>query len=234
MMEQTNYIRSIISMCFSFKTSIISYTLGMASAAFALYTGQLMLGVLILFYSQMQLAEALIWRGIDTNDLDLNRAGTSYGKYLLPTHNVALGIGLLLSIVLIQKRTLKLNDFVPLVVGVIFYGIIMMLYARGNFADTTFPANQCAEPKDCQSWGNRLRWPFPHSWYMASYFISLIILFFYYDGPINSKIFLCTAFSVLLISTAYVAPRSVGSLWCASTALAAPIIVGVNWLLTRQ
>lgn len=220
-------------MCFSFKTSIVSYTLGMASAAFALYTDQLMLGMLILFYSQMQLAEAMIWRGIDTNNLELNRTGTSYGKYFLPTHVLALGIGLLLSVILVQKRTLGLKDFVPLVVGVIFYGIIMLMYSQQQFADTTFPANKCPEPKDCQTWGNRLQWPFPHSWYLVSYFISIVILFYYYDGPVKSKIFLCSAFSILFIATTLASPKSLGSLWCASTAMFAPVIVGVNWWLTK-
>lgn len=222
-------------MCFSFRTSLISYTLGMLSSAFAIYTGQLMLGVLILFYSQMQLAEAFIWKGIDENNLKFNRIGTSYGKYLLPTHNVAIGLGLIFSVLLIQKRSLTIQDFIPLVIGIIFYGIIMLVYVHSKSKNVTFPANQCSpNPRKCQSWGNRLRWPFAHSWYVASYFISLFLLFIFYDGPYKSKIFLLVAFSILFAGTAFIVPHSVGSAWCFSTAIAAPIIVGVNWLLIRS
>lgn len=221
-------------MCFSFRTSLVSYTLGMLSAAFAIYTGQWMLGILVLFYSQMQLAEAFIWKGIDENNLKLNRIGTSYGKYLLPTHNFAIGLGLIFSVLLIQKRSLVLRDFIPLVIGIIFYGIIVLLYAHTKSKDVTFPANQCSSnPRECQNWGNRLRWPFPHRWYVASYIISLILLFTFYDGSSRSKIFLLISFSVLFAGTALITPHSVGSAWCFSTAIAAPLIVGVNWLITR-
>src|SRR5437016_14681034 len=107
-------------MCYSVQTSIISYSLGMGSAAFAFYTGKLMLGFLISFYAQMQLAELIIWRGIDTNNTNLNRIGTSYGKYLLPTHNIAIGLGVVFSAILIEKRSLEPKDFIPLVIGLIF------------------------------------------------------------------------------------------------------------------
>ena len=53
-------------MCYDFKTSIISYSLGMIAAIFALCTRQYILGMLILFYVQMQLSEALIWKGLDS------------------------------------------------------------------------------------------------------------------------------------------------------------------------
>ncbi|NDE11875.1 MAG: hypothetical protein EBZ95_15155, partial [Chitinophagia bacterium] len=75
-------------MCYDVKTSIISYSSGMVAAIFALCTRQYILGMLILFYSQMQLAEALIWKGIDTNNKSLNKIGTSYGKYFLASHNI--------------------------------------------------------------------------------------------------------------------------------------------------
>jgi hypothetical protein len=222
-------------MCFSFRTSIISYSLGMLSGAFAIYTGQWMLGTLILFYSQMQLAEAFIWKGIDENNLKLNRIGTAYGKYALGTHNFAIGLGLIFSVILIQKRELVLRDFIPLVIGIIFYGIVMMIYANTKSLDVTFPANKCSSnPRECQNWGNRLRWPFPHKWYVISYVISLGLLFLFYDGPIRSKVFLLIIFSILFAGTAIITPNSVGSAWCFSTAVAAPIIVGINWLLTRS
>ena len=79
-------------MCYSQTTSIISYTVGMLSAIFAFFTGQYVLGMLVLFYSQMQLSELMIWKGIDDGDIGLDGKGTAYGKYLLPTHNIAGGL----------------------------------------------------------------------------------------------------------------------------------------------
>ena len=52
-------------MCYSFQASIISYTLGMFSALFALSTNQIIIGFFILAYAQIQIAEAIIWKGID-------------------------------------------------------------------------------------------------------------------------------------------------------------------------
>ena len=119
-------------MCYSVKTSIISYILGIIAGIFALSTRQITLGILILTYSQMQLAELLIWQGIDTYNDNLNRTGTSYGKYLLAIHNIAIGIGIILSIIYVSKEKLKFMDFIPLIVGILFFLYIFLynLYDR--------------------------------------------------------------------------------------------------------
>ena len=70
-------------MCYSFQTSIFSYCIGMLSSIFAMCTNQITIGFLILFYTQMQLAEALIWKGIDTDNVHLNKIGTAIAKYSL-------------------------------------------------------------------------------------------------------------------------------------------------------
>ena len=219
-------------MCFSFRTSLISYTLGMLSGAFAIYTGQLMLGTLVLFSSQMQLAEAFIWKGIDENSLKLNRAGTSYGKYLLPTHNFAIGLGLIFSVLLIQKRFLTINDFIPLVIGIIFYGIIMVLYSHTKSKNVTFPANRCNQiPENVKTGeivyvghfrivGTRLAMLF-HYYYYLFFMMDLSDLKYFYSSHLVYYLP-----ELLLL-------HSVGSSWCFSTAIAAPVIVGINWLLIR-
>ena len=125
-------------MCYSFKTSLISTTLGLLSSFFAFYTRQYVLGTLILFYTQMQVSEAIIWHGIDTNSESVNRFGTSYGKYLLASHNIAVGLGIILSILLISKRKLNLKDFIPLCVGILFFlFIVIYYYSPNNYPDTT-------------------------------------------------------------------------------------------------
>lgn len=220
-------------MCYSFRTSIISYTLGMASGVFALCTRQWVLGSLILAYSQMQLSEAMIWHGIDKNDMDWNKKGTKYGQYLLATHNIAIGLGIILSIIFISKRSLTLKDFIPVIVGVIFFlAVVFLEYMPRKFSDVTFPDKQTCDNK-CQSPENRLKWPFPHTWYLWSYLISVILIFIYVK-PNQSKFLILVAFSVSFLVSALIYPHTVGSVWCNSTAFLAPMMVMVNYYMIRN
>ena len=107
-------------MCYDLRTSLLFYTVGMISAIFAIYTGfsnnnsgQLILGFLVLTYVQVQLGEAIIWRGIDTNSTNLNKTGTDYLKYTLSMHIIGIAIGVLISVIIIEKRGLKIKDFIP-------------------------------------------------------------------------------------------------------------------------
>jgi len=221
----------IIKMCYSFNTSIMSYTLGMISGIVALFTNQIVLGILILCYTQMQLSEALIWKGIDTNNINLNKKGTKYGKYLLATHNIAIGLGIIIAI-LIQKQKLKWTDYLPLIVGVLFFiFVVTFYYYKKDYLDITYPINNCSD-KSCQNAENRLKWPYPHGWYIFSYIISLIILLFYIN-PNKSKIFLASVFTITLLVSMFVYPKSTGSVWCFSTSWLAPIIVLINYFLVN-
>jgi len=83
-------------MCYNLQTSIVSFIFAMTSGIVAIYLKQYILGILILCYGQMQLSEVLIWKGINDNNSYLNRLGTAYGKYLLPAHNLAIGLGIYL------------------------------------------------------------------------------------------------------------------------------------------
>ena len=218
-------------MCYSFNTSIISYTLGMLSAIVAFYAKEYVLGMLILFYTQMQLSEAMIWRGIDTQDQGLNRAGTTYGKFLLPTHNIAIGLGILLTVILVSKRKPILKDWIPLLVGIGFFAFICLVYYRKNdYPQETYPANGSCSDRSCQNAENRLKWPYPHFWYIFSFTISLIFLIFYIE-PMKVKIFLGVIFSALFIASSLIFPKTVGSVWCFSTAVMAPVIVAGTLLL---
>ena len=221
-------------MCFSFNTSIISFTLGILAVIFAFTTRQYILGTLILFYAQMQLSEAMIWKGIDTNNKKLNQIGTIYGKYTLPTHNIAIGIGILLSIFILRKRKLFIKDIIPLIMGIIFFiSIIYFYYYKKSYLNETYPLDKTCQTKTCQNNGNRLQWPYPHGWYMWSYGISLILLFIYIK-PLNTKIFLTIIFTLTLFLTKIIAPNTIGSVWCFLTAILAPIIVIVNYFIIRN
>ena len=219
-------------MCYSVKTSIISYTLGIASAIFAFATRQLVLGMLILAYCQMQLSEIMIWHGIDTNNIKLNRFGTSFGKYLLAVHNIAIGLGILLSVIFISKQKLTAKFYLPLIAGIIFFLVILFTqYLPKKYPDVTFPLKESC--RECQNPENRLAWPYPHSWYIFSYLLSLVIMILY-TKPRGSKIVFIVFFSTLFALSAFVFPRTVGSVWCFSTAILAPLVVLVNYLVIRK
>jgi hypothetical protein len=209
-------------MCYSFHASVISYTIGICSAIFALCTHQTILGLLILFYSQMQLSEAFIWKGIDNKNINMNRLGTRIGQFLLPTHNIAIGIGILLLAVDF--------NYIPLIIAILFYIMILFIYKFNHYKTTTYPANKSCHDKSCQE--NRLKWPFPHDWYIYSFVISLLFLILYIE-PLASKVFLGVFFVFTFFASLFIYPYSIGSVWCFSTAILAPFLVIVNYFLIK-
>ena len=221
-------------MCYSFKTSLISYILGISSAIFAILTNQIVLGVFILVYSQIQFAEMLIWHGIDTNNDNMNRLGTSYGKYILVTHNIAIGLGILLYISFVKKEELKIYDFWPLIAGIVFFICVLIFYSKSNKLekDLTYPLNRnCEDVNKCQNMNNRLNWPWSYNWYYISFAMSIII-FLLYIKPVESCIlFLSVFIGTFLLFNLIFDKLVVGSLWCFSAAILAPLLVIVNYFI---
>jgi len=223
-------------MCYSFRTSLISYSLGIISGIFALCTRQIVLGTLILAYSQMQLAELMIWKGIDDNNISLNKTGTSFGKYLLATHNIAIGLGIIVSLIVISKKKVNFIDFLPLIIGIVFFlFIVFYYYLPKKYPDITLPLDpKCIDTSNkCQNPNNRLKWPWPHGWYLMSYLISVILMIVYIK-PVYTKIWLAFIFSASFAFMAIFRPTVVGSLWCFSTAILAPLIVIINYFLIKD
>lgn len=156
-------------MCYNFRTSLISYTLGIISGIFCLLTRQYVIGTLILVYSQIQLSEMMIWYGIDNNNININRKGTTFGKYILATHIVAIGIGIILSKTFLLKRELNFRDYIPLIIGIFFFlCICIYYYFPGNYPDVTYQQDRTCKDKSCQTQGNRLKWTYPNKWYILS------------------------------------------------------------------
>ena len=221
-------------MCFSFETSVISYILAMFSAIFAFTTRQIVLGCLILSYAQMQLSELLIWKGIDTNNSRLNMLGTSIGKYFLATHPLAIGIGIILSILLVSKRTLIYTDFIPLLVGIGFFiFIVVYYYLPGDYNHETAQLKKCTEENKCNTGDNRLFWPFPHKWYVSGYLITLLIVFIWIK-PVITQLGFLVIFTLTFILTYIIYPKTVGSVWCWSTSAIAPVISIAGWLFIKN
>lgn len=228
----------------------------MSSAVLALCTRQIVLGCLILAYAQMQLSEMMIWYGIDHNKPEWNKRGTTYGKYLLATHNIAIGIGILMSIIFISKKKVGFADFIPLIIGIIFFaGVIVFIYLPFKYPDMTYPLKQtcdnCKSPDSskhldeicsggcsslnsethcdrCRNSDNRLRWPYPHWWYILSYLLSVLLMMLWVK-PIGSKLVFLSFFTVTFILAGVLHAKTVGSVWCLSTSILAPIVVLVNY-----
>ena len=214
-------------MCYSYRTSILSYTLGMFSAFFAFYTKQYIMGMLILFYCQIQLSEAFIWKGIDDNNLSLNKFGTAYGKYTIPSHVFAVGLG----IWLLTGRT------VPLLIGLLFYLCVVLYFYREDMPDHTYPLDKNCVVRECQNNNNRLQWPYrPEKWYMYGTF--LIFLFIYLYAPTTSQkvIYIGSLSLTYMLSYLFYLKntKSLSSIWCFLSAIAAPIIVLLAFMLGKE
>jgi hypothetical protein len=179
----------------------------------------------------MQLAEGIIWKGIDDNNISLNRFGTAYGKYLLPTHPLAVGLGILLSTVVL-RRSMNSKILLPIAIGLAFYVIIVLGPYSKSYPDVTYPARKCPD-RNCQSNENRLRWPFPHTWYLWG-FIICIIFCILFCKPFSAVAFAGLVF-ILSFGICYlIFPYTVGSFWCIAAAFLAPLIVTVNYFIVKD
>lgn len=219
-------------MCYSFQTSIISFSIGMIAGIVAVCTNQIIIGTLILFFVQMQLAEALIWRGIDTNNKNLNKIGTLYAKYNLPTHLFAIGLGYLISI-FYQKEKFLWTDIIPLLIGIIFYLSVVLLYYRTKSKTMTFPLK--ITKNKCQNPDNRLLWPFPHyKWYVVSFILSIIVISFLRTLKLYSKILFIFFILTIYFISLFLSRQTIGSFFCFFSAIGSPIIVFLNYFIVHD
>ena len=213
-------------MCYSVKTSIFSFSIGLISGIAALCTGQIILGVFILGYCQVQLAEALIWHGIDTSSISLNRAGTLYIKYTLPAHLLFIGIGVML---------VNRQQYLPLLLGILFYVWILWYYSTNDSIlnqdepDITYPRNRGCMARDCQNNENRLIWPFKFHWYAIQLLLITIVTYFFM--PLKNFLSLAVFSYGTLLVARFFNIKSQSTIWCFLAAILAPFIVFLNYLI---
>jgi hypothetical protein len=212
-------------MCFSQTSSIIAFSIGLSAAIFAFCTRQYATGMLILAFSQMQLSEFFIWRSFRVKSSALNRFGTNYGKWTLALHNVALGVGVLIAVAATSGRNIKWTDWIPLVLGL---GILLV--ATGFYSNKSISSITPAPVQPCAS-GTRLLWPYPVEWYIASSAVTFAIVLFWFKPPgwtiVALLVFTC-------VMAFIIEKKSAASLWCFASAVAAPIIVIVGYLIIRK
>jgi len=219
-------------MCYSVKTSIFSYMMGMLASIAALSTRQYMLGMLILAYCQIQLAEAMIWRGIDTSQPSLNRLGTLYAKYTLPIHLLFVGLGVMMTD---NNNNIK---YIPLLIGILFYaGVVWFYYDESSIKDwvkpderdVSFPANRACMKRECQNNENRLQWPFNDEWYVLQTFLMYLTFFIY--CPAKQSVIMFVFFTATFVISKMMYVWSTSSVWCFLSAILAPVLVYANSLV---
>ena len=220
-------------MCYSVTTSIFSYLMGMIAAITALTTRQYIVGMLILAYCQIQLAEAITWRGIDMSQPFLNRLGTLYAKYTLPLHLLFVGLG----VAMMSTRTWSnASKYIPLILGIIFYAGVVWFYSyessikdwvKPEERDMSFPANRACMKRECQNNENRLQWPFHDEWYALQTLLMYIIFFMYL--PLKQSVILSGFFTATFVISKMMYTWSASSIWCFLSAILAPVLVGVNY-----
>ena len=210
-------------MCFSLTASIVSFMSAIISGLIAIYYKHYIFGMLILCYGQVQLSELIIWLSIHKDDINLNEIGTNYGKYLLPAHNIAIGLG-------IYMHT---KNMLPLIIGLIFYISILVVYYFTTRNTITKPG--CIENQNCYKYAGKLQWPYEHRWYLISFIISLF-LFFYYIKPFYPVSLFISSFFIITWTVIWILNKNdaYGSYWCYTSAMLTPIIVLINILLTSK
>ena len=209
-------------MCFNLNTSIATSLSGLVSGVIALAYKQYILGALILCYSLMQLSEVFIWAGIENDNKELNKFGTALGKYSLPAHNIAIGLGIYIAT----------GEYIPLLVGIGFYlYIIMEVYSKDKDAPDTTEVG--CETNDCNNFAGKLKWPYDHSWYFHGFIISMILCLIYIKPFLPNSVFISSFFTLtaaIIFLIDY--NKAYGSFWCWSTAVLAPVLVLINTNLT--
>ena len=221
-------------MCYDLKVSIVSFVTVTLSGLVAIKIKQPILGLLMICYGLMQLAEAIIWIGIDKNNKNINKIGTKLAKYSLPLHNIAIGIGIIIAF-WAYKNNLKY--WIPLIVGIIFYIIVLVIYHKNRQGEQQFTSH-CDLPKDsdrCTNISARLQWPFPHTWYMYSFLISLVIMIVYIKPLFPNGAIIGLFYGLLWFITLYLGKSQVqGSFWCWSAAIFSPILVIMIYFISKK
>lgn len=236
-------------MCYSFQHSLAAFlsvtVCGVVALLFPVRGSpsfarrQPILGSLMICYGLMQLSEMLIWRGIDTNRVALNRIGTAIGKYTLCAHNIAIGVGVLIAYWKRSDAELPFGKrymiWAPLAAGLVFYAGVMVNYAlEADLSKTTTACvYRSGNPSNaCTSHSARLKWPFPHRYYAVSYALSLLILMVYVRPLWPNGALIAFFYSFSFVVTLLLGKVQVqGSYWCWAAAGFAPLLLVANTLL---
>ena len=178
-------------MCWNYEVSITSFIIGLIVSLTLIKRNKnydQVLGYLILFYSFIQLWEALMWKAVQTNNINDNLKYTKFIYLTLWIQAFAIGIG-------IYNIT---KDWTILAIG-----FALFLYGYYNM-----PKFQLSKPNQ----DNHLKWGFDDSFYMIVTTVILIGIIRYTNIKYTwlSLLFLMTPYLYLKINKNV----SLSTLWC--------------------
>jgi hypothetical protein len=134
-----------------------------------------------------------------------------------------------------NNKIKEIKQWLPLLLSFVFYLYVLDIYNKNKSEEYTYPYDKSCVVRECQNSKNRLVWPYNSEWYLHSFILSIILFLFFVDAKLNSRIFLLSTFIITFILTiVYQKPETVGSVWCFSAAILAPIIVLVNYFLIKD
>lgn len=207
-------------MCWNFETSIVSFGIGLVTSVALIirhrrdkvaHKNDIILVYLILTYSIVQLAEAMMWKDLQCQKklagIDLNIAG-SYLAYLsLAAHPLAIAVG----IYQVYKQTF------PLVVGLIIFAYWLVVLPKKM---------KCSQPqKDSDG---HLVWGFETKLYLLNFTMAMGMAL-YYVRPISYAAVILVFYSLTLVLSYFLSPgKAVGSNWCWMSAFLAPAAFAVT------
>jgi hypothetical protein len=139
-------------------------------------------------------------------------------------------LGIILSVLIIQKKKLTTRYFIPLLCGIILYLYVVLVPYRKNYSTLSFPYNR---NKDCKDPNNRLKWPFPDNWYLIIFFLILLFVLIYFK-PSHSKLLFFAFFIITFIISKIIFPNTSSSFWCFAAAICAPLLVLANYYIIRN
>lgn len=214
-------------MCYSVYSSLIAFIISFAVGIKMIQMGgdgraieknkYLPLSLLILTYSQVQLAEAFVWYGVDHNKLKWNRFGTTWLQYTLPLHLLMMGVGYLL----VSKGTI----YVPFLLGMLCFVIVVSRFYSVRHSPYSFPQQNTS--RSCSDFGARLIWPFDVNWYVWMAIVA-IGCFLYYDKlGWQNKIKVVLLFGVLYAVARWISVtnNTRSTFWCFASAIGAPLFL---------
>jgi hypothetical protein len=195
-------------MCYSEKISIYSYVLGVVVGILIILKNKthplnLYAGILVLTYIQVQLAEAIVWRGIDTKNTDLNLLGSRMIIVFLSLQPMATLLGLLLFP--------KLRNYKCIISCIALFWVCLVIYYCINQYDK-IPTT--AIGKNCH-----LNWKFSNIIPTIVWIIYLLIFIgsvFFVPTSLSKKIpFIMIMIGTLLYSIYnFQKYQTVGTMWC--------------------
>uniref|UniRef100_A0A6C0JAL2 Uncharacterized protein n=1 Tax=viral metagenome TaxID=1070528 RepID=A0A6C0JAL2_9ZZZZ len=186
-------------MCYDTRSSAATFIIGLISAIFIKY---LPLKLFVYAFTLMQLYEFMIWS--HSYDSIENKIGTAIGKYALPFHATAFGLGIYLTT----------GDYIPLIFGVLSYILVLTLaYDNTILGQTEIPEN-----------GKRIVWPFCQIWYLGTALLIILSTLIY--SPTKYKIMMTLSYAgtVLYAYANINSEKEFGSVWCFSAAYIAPFL----------